>query len=133
MKSIKISNNIFCLLSLISYISMIFYSHIENENVALNIIFISLALIIGILSNFIFKLKGNKLYAYFNKMINLIIYLLTFVSLMMLIVGRVSYFAFFVSGDIMGTGLSLFLITGIISLIISSILSGVIYFLGDTK
>ena len=133
MKSLKISNNVFCLLGLISYISMICYSHIENENIVLNIIFISLTLIIGILSYFIFKLKDNKLYVHFNKMINLIVYLLTFISLMMLIVGRVSYFAFFISGDIMGTGLSLFLITGVISLLISTILSGIIYFLGDVK
>ena len=133
MKSLKISNNVFCLLGLISYISMICYSHIENENIVLNIIFISLTLIIGILSHFIFKLKDDKLYVYFNKMLNLIVYLLTFISLMMLIVGRVSYFAFFISGDIMGTGLSLFLITGVISLLISTILSGIIYFLGDVK
>lgn len=133
MKSLKISNNVFCLLGLISYISMICYSHIENENIVLNIIFISLTLIIGILSHFIFKLKDNKLYVHFNKMINLIVYLLTFISLLMLIVGRVSYFAFFISGDIMGTGLSLFLITGVISLLISTILSGIIYFLGDVK
>lgn len=133
MKSLKISNNVFCLLGLISYISMICYSHIENENIVLNIIFISLTLIIGILSHFIFKLKDNKLYVYFNKMLNLIVYLLTFISLMMLIVGRVSYFAFFISGDIMGTGLSLFLITGVVSLLISTILSGIIYFLGDVK
>ena len=133
MKSLKISNNVFCLLGLISYISMICYSHIENENIVLNIIFISLTLIIGILSYFIFKLKDNKLYVHFNKMINLIVYLLTFISLMMLIVGRVSYFAFFISGDIMGTGLSLFLITGVISLLISTIISGIIYFLGDVK
>ena len=133
MKSLKISNNVFCLLGLISYISMICYSHIENENIVLNIIFISLTLIIGILSHFIYKLKDNKLYVYFNKMLNLIVYLLTFISLMMLIVGRVSYFAFFISGDIMGTGLSLFLITGVISLLISTILSGIIYFLGDVK
>lgn len=50
----------------------------------------------------------------FGKIVSLAAFVLSVVSFFYILAGRISYLAFFMSGDVMGTGLSLFLILALV-------------------
>lgn len=50
----------------------------------------------------------------YGRIVSLVAFVLSVVSFFYMLAGRISYLAFFMSGDVMGTGLSLFLILAVI-------------------
>lgn len=114
---------ILSLLSFISLICMHAYSVVEGESYASLLV----------LNIFLILLEaGLTAYGWipeypFTKSVHFgltsISFVLTLVAFFVLLGGRVSYFAFFVSGDIQGTGLSLFFVLAALFLVILSVLN----------
>lgn len=117
------------LLGLISTILMVSFSSLDTENPGLIEAFIAISFILSLCSTFSFVLDKFKIGYILNEVFCFANVVISFTSLMVLLTSRLSYAIFFFCGDIMGTGLSLFMILGIIFLLASFILNLVSYVL----
>ena len=93
-------------MSVLEFISFYFLSCVSfesSENVPLVLVFIALSFV------------AEAILLVFDKwhIVSFFSFALAVISLFAMIGGRVSYLAFFFSGDITGTGLSIYLLTGL--------------------
>ncbi len=95
-------------LSVISFVMLHQASYEASENTALVIILAVITLILGIVGQ-IFDVK---------KIVSLAAYVMSVVTLCSLVAGRVSYLGFYLAGDVMNTGLSVFFVTTVIFMIL---------------
>ncbi len=111
------------ILGLISTILLFKYSSVEEENIPLLVTFMVLTILFelgGSLTFLINKLPFSKT---IRNCLDAISVVFSEIVLFALIVGRVNYVAFFFSGDILGTGLCLFLLTSAFFFVVNIIMS----------
>ena len=105
------------LLSLVFFVLMAHYSKEEGENIPLLVTFLILGMVFSLISAFekVFSsLPGGRIIVTISP---LLAFLFAQISVALVISFRVSYLAFFFSGDVMGTGLSLFFLLGTFTLL----------------
>lgn len=86
----------------------------SGENVGVIMLLLSLCLVANVVCAFVD----------FFKAVSIISFALSVVSFFVILCGRVGYFVFFFCGDIMGTGLSLYLILALVFMLAASVCGG---------
>lgn len=110
------------LIAMACFMLMNAYSPESGENVG------------GVMLLLFFALAVNAVCIFIDyfKIISLASFVMSLVSFCMILSGRISYLAFFFSGDVMGTGLSLFLILALL-LMILAIAGGIVAVCSPSK
>lgn len=108
-----LGTTVFLFLSLLAFILLFRESTVIEERPAAVIALISIAIVISLAVGF----KD-----YYN-ILSIVLFAVTIASFFLFIYGRVSYLAYYFSGDIQGTGLSIWCVISFITLLFSTVSS----------